>query len=228
MGSRYAVAAIAAAGLVFVVIAVQLLATRPSTLPAASGALDLPSPRTKGPLSLEEALAGRRSVRDFSTEPLTTSEIGQILWAGQGVTDAAGRRTAPSAGGLYPLELYVVSPDGVFHYLPDEHALATVRSGDRRPELGAAAFDQPAVRDAPLVVIVTGVLARSEAKYGPRATRYVQLEAGHAAQNLLLQAVTLGLGAVPIGAFDDARVAEVLVLPAGESPLYLVPVGHPL
>jgi SagB-type dehydrogenase family enzyme len=179
-------------------------------------------------MSLEEALARRRSIRELSGEPLTIAEIGQLLWAAQGVTDAQGRRTAPSAGALYPLELYAVTPQGVFHYLPAQHAIQAVRDGDLRPRLRSAAFDQAPIGDAPLVVVVAGVTARTAAKYGTeRARRYVDLEAGHAAQNLLLEAVALGLGGVPIGAFDDAAVSAVVGLGSGEEPLYLLAVGHP-
>lgn len=188
----------------------------------------LPSARTKGEMSLEEALAGRRSIREFSAERLTDAELGQLLWAAQGVTKAGGGRTAPSAGGLYPLELYAVTPDGIFRYVAASHGLEPFRNGDLRRELRLAALDQAAVEDAPAIVAITGVVARTSGRYGrERAIRYVDLEAGHAAQNLLLEAVALGLGGVPIGAFDDGRVREVLGASAAETPLYLLPVGHP-
>jgi SagB-type dehydrogenase family enzyme len=187
----------------------------------------LPSPRLVGDRSLEEAIANRRSIREFSDQPLSDDEIGQLLWSGQGVTDAEGRRTTPSAGGLYPLELYVVTADGVSHYLPAEHALERVLARDARSALQAAALGQAAVGDAAAVILIAAVPARTEAKYGrERAARYVQLEAGHAAQNVLLQAVSLGLGAVPIGAFDDAAVTRAVSLPKGQSPLYLLCVGR--
>ena len=187
----------------------------------------LPLPRTESPTSLEEALARRRSVREFSSETLSDGEIGQLLWAAQGITAEGGRRTAPSAGALYPLELYAVTPDGLWHYLPEDHALTRISDEDLRVELMKAALDQAAVGAAPLVVVVTGVVERTAAKYGPeRAQRYVLLEAGHAAHGLLLQAVALDLAAVPIGAFVDSEVARVLSLPAGQAPLYLLPVGR--
>lgn len=198
------------------------------TMPPAPTVLLLPSPRTVGAVSVEEALASRRSVREFASRPLSSAQVGQLLWAAQGVTDVQGRRTAPSAGALYPLELYAVSAQGTFRYLPDEHALATVRKGDQRQELRAAALGQDAVVTAPLVVVIAAVPARTAARYGQeRAIRYIQLEAGHAAQNLLLQAVALGLGSVPVGAFDDSRVAATLGLPSDQMPLYLLPVGYP-
>jgi SagB-type dehydrogenase family enzyme len=189
--------------------------------------LELPPPRTGGDLSLEEALATRRSHREFTDEALSMQDLSQLLWAAQGLTAPWGGRTAPSAGALYPLEVYVATPDGLYHYLPDGHRVEALAGGDRRSTLARAALGQDAVADAAAVVVVTAVYARTEGKYGDRAQRYVHLEAGHAAQNVLLQAVSLGLGAVPIGAFDDRAVQEVLELPADHEPLYLIPVGHP-
>jgi SagB-type dehydrogenase family enzyme len=178
-------------------------------------------------MSLEEALAGRRSIRELRADPLDDTAIGQLLWAAQGVTDEAGHRTAPSAGALYPLELYVATATGVSWYRPLTHALELVSRADRRPDLGLAALGQEVVATAPLVIVVTGVVERTAARYGGRAERYVALEAGHAAQDILLEATALGLGAVPVGAFDDATVRRVLELPADRLPLYLIPVGRP-
>jgi SagB-type dehydrogenase family enzyme len=191
-----------------------------------SGAL--PPPRLKGSQSLEEVLAARRSVRRFQPTPLTAEQIGQLCWAAQGISDrASGRRTCPSAGALYPLELYVATSEGVRHYVPASHALEDRLRGDVRTALAEAAWRQPSVAQAPAVFVLTAVVSRTERKYGQRATRYVDMEAGHAGQNLLLQAVALGLGAVPVGAFEDAKVAELLKLPTDQTPLYLIPVGQP-
>jgi len=198
-----------------------------SPAPGSLGA-PLPSPRLAGSLSLEEALAARRSVRSFTAEPLTPEEIGQLLWAAQGITDPAGLRTAPSAGARYPLQVYVVTAAGVARYVPEGHQLLRRGSTDLRADLQRAALDQPAIGEAPLVLAICAVAERTAERYGAeRAERYVAMEAGHAAQNVLLQAVSLGLGAVPIGAFDDAEVRRVLGLADGEAPLYLVPVGRP-
>lgn len=195
--------------------------------PEAEEGIALPAPRQQGPLSLEEALARRRSVREYGSRPLTWEEIGQLLWAAQGITSPQGFRTAPSAGALYPLEIYVVLPEGVYHYLPQAHQLRRTAAGDRRAALGDAAVRQRPVYEAPAVFVIAGVYQRTAAKYGQRAERYVHLEAGHAAQNLLLQAVALDLGAVTIGAFYDDQVRAVLGLRADETPLYLIPVGAP-
>lgn len=190
-------------------------------------AVELPAPRTDGPMSLERALAERRSVRDFTDERLTLEELAQLLWAAQGITADWGGRTAPSAGALYPLEVYAVTPGGLYHYLPDGHRADVLRADDLRRPLAAAALGQSAVAEAPAVLVIAAAFRRTEVKYGERAERYVHLEAGHAAQNVLLQAVALGLGGVPIGAFSDREVQRVLGLPADHEPLYLIPVGHP-
>ncbi|MCK4962680.1 MAG: SagB/ThcOx family dehydrogenase, partial [Anaerolineales bacterium] len=180
------------------------------------------------PVSLEETLLRRRSVREFSSDTLSINEISQLLWAAQGITDPRGFRTAPSAGALYPLELYVLTQEGVFHYDVQAHALETLIEGDLRQDLYRAALNQEAILQAPLTVVITAIYARIEVRYGrARSPRYVHLEAGHAAQNILLQAVSLNLGSVLIGAFEDSRVQTVLELPSDHEPLYLIPVGHP-
>jgi SagB-type dehydrogenase family enzyme len=204
----------------------------PQTLARPTASLEttiaLPTPALAGTMSLEEALAQRRSVREFDDVPLTTAEVGRLLWAAQGITNDLGFRTAPSAGALYPLEIYMVTAQGVFHYEPRGHRLLLLRPGDVRAELYGAALSQEPVRQAPTLFVVAAVYERTAQKYGTeRSPRYVHLEAGHAAQNLLLQATALGLGAVPIGAFDDRGVQAALGLSADQAPLYLIPVGHP-
>jgi len=189
--------------------------------------IDLPPPSLEGPISVDEALSARRSVREFTSEELTTAEIAQLLWAGQGINRDSGGRTNPSAGGLYPLELYLLSVDGMLHYSPEGHRAEVVSTVDLRADLQRVALDQEAVGEAPAVLVICGVYSRTETRYGSRAERYVHLEAGHVAQSMLLQAVALDLGGVPIGAFDDAGVQRVLDLPSSHQPLYLIPIGHP-
>ncbi len=189
--------------------------------------IKLPRPRLRGRLSLEEALARRRSMRRFIKRGLTLDELSQLLWAAQGITVGWGGRTAPSAGALYPLEVYAVTPEGLYRYLPQDHKIVLRSRGDLRPKLWEVGFWQDAIKEAPVVFVIAAVYERTSVAYGARAERYVQLEAGHAAQNLLLQAVALSLGGVPIGAFYDEGVREVLSLPADHKPLYLIPVGHP-
>lgn len=187
----------------------------------------LPSPDRVNGMALHEALDRRRSVRSFASTPLTEAELGQLLWAAQGVNRDDGRRTAPSAGATYPLELLVATADGLYRYDVADHALRSVTPGDVRSAIGEAALAQTWIADAPAVVVIAAEQERTAARYGARSERYVALEAGHAAQNLLLEAVALGLGAVPVGAFDDDRLSSVLGLERGEKPLYIVPVGRP-
>jgi SagB-type dehydrogenase family enzyme len=201
------------------------VAQMPADVPG-SGETILPSPRLEGEMSLEEAIARRRSVREFGVEPLSWEEISQLLWSAQGITDPRGLRAAPSAGALYPLEVYVAVAEGAYHYLPQKQALKLVTERDLRHDLWEAGLRQDVLRQAPAIFVIAAVYERTEAKYGDRAERYVQMEAGHAAQNLLLQAVALDLGAVSIGAFYDEQVADALGLPADHRPLYLIPVGH--
>lgn len=198
------------------------------SIPKSSDVVALPRPEHVGQMSVEEALARRRSVREFSRKQLTNQQLGQLCWAAQGITHPDGRRTAPSAGALYPLELYVVTPSGLFHYQPEKHQLQVLDRRDFRENLYRAALGQDCVREAAAVFVVIGKYGRTAGKYGDaRSPRYVHLEAGHTAENLLLQAVALQLGAVPVGAFDDAQVQKVLSLSSDEQPLYLIPVGHP-
>jgi len=191
------------------------------------GTVRLPKPAVRGTVSVEEALQKRSSVRDFSAQPLTAAQISQLLWAAQGTTRSWGARTAPSAGALYPLEMYVALPEGLFRYRSRGHELERMSALDLRGPLGGAALGQGPVREAAAVFVIAGVQERTAVKYGTRSERYVKIEAGHTAQNLMLQAVSLGLGSVPIGAFHDGQVRQVLGLPAGQEPFYLIPVGHP-
>ncbi|MGR8941661.1 MAG: SagB/ThcOx family dehydrogenase [Gammaproteobacteria bacterium] len=188
----------------------------------------LPPPSLKGQMSLEESILNRRSIREFGTKPLTIEQIGQLLWAAQGITETdKGLRAAPSAGALYPLETYVVLPSGIYHYNPARHDLNRVVEGDKRHELQKAAGGQEAIGSAPAVFVFAAVYERIAVKYGERANLYVPIEAGHACQNMLLQATALKLAGVPVGAFDDGRVAEVVKLAKHERALYLLPVGYP-
>lgn len=192
----------------------------------------LPAPRAHDGGPLNEAIANRRSHRSFRRGALTLSQVSQLLWAAQGITDQAGRRTAPSAGALYPLEIYLVAgraeglEPGVYRYLPRGHRLRPVIRGDRRSELGLAALGQPWVARSAAVLLVAADFSRTTQKYGQRGRRYVCIETGHAAQNVLLEATSLGLGAVTVGAFDDAAVGRIAGLPPNEQPLYLIAIGR--
>jgi SagB-type dehydrogenase family enzyme len=201
--------------------------------PADHSFITLPAPRLTGPVSLEESLNARRSVREFTDEPLSLLEVSQLLWAAQGITSPTGGRTAPSAGGLYPLEIYLVAgtvrnlPAGIYHYVPDGHQLSLISAGDYLQKLSQASLGQKAVAAAAVDLVISSVYDRTTKKYGERGVRYADIEAGHAAQNIVLQAVAIRLGAVTIGAFDDIQVKKLLSLAEVETPLYVIPVGYP-
>ncbi len=197
---------------------------------AQTSTIALPKPDLAGKVTLERALAHRRSTREYARGALTLAEVSQLLWAAHGVTGPGGRRTTPSAGALYPLEIDLVAGDvtglapGVYRYLPQVHALQRRLSGDRRDALAKAALDQGSVRTAAAVVAVSAVVQRTAAKYRERAPRYVDIEVGAVGQSVSLEAAALGLGTVLVGAFDDAGVARVL--DAAEAPLLLLPLGR--
>lgn len=197
--------------------------------PEAHVKITLPAPERTGRMPLEQTLAHRRSLREFSARPLSRQELSQLLWAAQGITAPDGRRTAPSAGALYALEVYVATADGFFHYAPAKHELELQSETDLRPTLYWAAQCRTFLREAAAVFVITAVYERIERKYGQeRSPLYVHLEAGHVAQNLLLQAVSLDLGGVPVGGFYEDQVGKAISLPSSEKALYLVAVGHPL
>jgi len=200
----------------------------------------LPAPKLDGEVSVEKALANRRSHRQFQDKSISTEQLSQILWAAYGITspraDApslrGGLRTAPSAGATYPLEIYVVVGNveglepGVYRYVSEEHKLVKTVIGDIRNELTEAALGQRMISAAPVTVFYSAILERTTERYGDRGIYYVYIELGHSAQNVYLQAEALQLGTCAIGAFTDERIREILNLPENEVPLYLMPIGH--
>jgi SagB-type dehydrogenase family enzyme len=205
----------------------------PQGLAETENTFSLPAPRLDGPVSVERALQLRRSLRNYSRAALSLEETAQLLWAAQGVTSRSGYRTAPSAGALYPLETILCAgragtlPPGVYKYRPARHDLILLADGDRRAELAEAALGQAWIRQAPATIALAAVFARITGRYQQRGIRYAWMEAGHAAQNVCLQAVALGLGAVPVGAFDDRAVQRILRMSSEEEPLYLIAAGRP-
>lgn len=200
--------------------------------PGSKDVVKLPEPMYSSKTSVEKALLERRSVREYKDVPLTLHEVSQLLWAAQGITGFRGFRTAPSAGALYPLEVYVVVGNvdnltaGVYKYKPRGHELVRVAEGDRRGELSTAALGQYCVRNGAAVIVFSAVYERTTQKYGKRGLRYVHMEVGHAAQNVYLQAVSLNLGTVAVGAFDDSRVKSIVAMTPGEEPLLIMPAGR--
>jgi SagB-type dehydrogenase family enzyme len=195
----------------------------------------LPPPRERGETSLEETVARRRSVRDYKGEPLSLSQLSQLLWAAQGLTDARGLRAVPSAGATYPLDVFTfIGRDGVkglepgiYHYNVAKHSLTLHKEGDQRGELAVAAQDQEFIARAPVDIVICAIYQRTCMHYGRRGERYVHMEVGHAGENISLQAVALGLATVMVGAFNDEQVSAVMGLAKEVKPLYIIPLGKP-
>ena len=196
----------------------------------------LPRPELEGKVSLEEAIARRRSVRRYRAEPLTLSQLSQVLWSAQGITAGGELRAAPSAGATYPLELFAFVGKqaidgleaGIYHYEVDSHSLVCSQRGDLRRELARAALDQGFIVSAPVDIVICAIYTRTSYTYGRRGERYVHMEVGHVGENIHLQAIALGLATVEVGAFDDEEVRKVLDVEERIKPLYIMPLGRPL
>ena len=189
--------------------------------------IKLRQPKEKGSISIEETLHQRRSVRDYKRGPLSLDLVSQLLWAASGKN--LYRRTAPSAGATYPLEIYLAAGEveglepGIYHYSPSGNYPEIVIEGDVRSGLSRVALGQEMIEEAPVSIIIAADYSRTTGRYGQRGIRYVHMEVGHVGQNVSLQAIALGLGAVMIGAFEDQKVKEVLGIE--EDPLYIIPIG---
>ncbi len=188
--------------------------------------VNLSEPKKTGRMSLEQAIASRRSRREFLPKPLSLEQIGQLAWAAQGRGSGGRYRTTPSAGATYPLELFIVTVDGLFHYRPAKHALEQLVDKDLREELCSAAWGQEFIKAAPVTFVFTAEFNRTTGHYGKRGVRYVYMEAGHVAQNVHLQAEAMGLGSVAVGAFEDISVGKVLLLPDDLESIYMVTIGY--
>jgi SagB-type dehydrogenase family enzyme len=181
---------------------------------------------------IEELIEKRRSVRKYTDRELSGSVISRILWTAQGISSEGGLRTSPSAGALYPLEIHVVAGEvsglepGIYRYIPEEHTLVQEIAGDLREKLSKAVLSQPMVKNAFASIVISAVYPRITSKYGKRGIRYAHMEAGHAAQNVYLMGVELGIGTCAIGAFEDEEVRKVLKMPVNEDPLYIMPLGY--
>lgn len=188
--------------------------------------ISLPKPEIKGEKSLEECIYERESIRHFENKAIDIEKISQILWATQG--KKGEKRTVPSAGATYPLEIYVILRDkGFFNYNFKKHMLELISEEDLSKKLARASWDQNFIAEAYMNVIICAEFSRTTIRYGQRGVRYVFIEVGHCAQNVHLETVALGLASVPIGAFEDDNVSEVLNLPKKIEPLYIIPIGYP-
>jgi len=196
--------------------------------PGAGDTISLPPAPTRGTVSIEEAIWWRRSVRTFTDQAPTPEVVSKLLWAAQGITEPAqGLRSAPSAGGTYPIEIFLATPEYCAQYVPERHCLVIRMREDVRPALVKAALDQSWFAKAPLVFVFTAVVSRTARRYEERANLYVPIEVGCASENLMLEAAALGWGSVAVGAFRDREVSEALELPRGWEPYLIVPVGMP-
>jgi SagB-type dehydrogenase family enzyme len=213
----------------FVLLMISGLSVCPETANSFVTIIRLPEPHLNSSVSLEQAIENRRSVRDFTAKELKIEQIGQLCWSAQGITDPnRNLRAAPSAMAIYPMQLNVVLTDGLYIYDSNDHALIKYINTDIRPMLYAASFKQQVVRDSPCIFIISGSAKKIEPKFRGKGERFICLEAGHIAQNIHLQAVTLDLGSVPIGDFDPKAVAKICKLAEDMEPLYLVCVGNPV
>jgi SagB-type dehydrogenase family enzyme len=197
--------------------------------------MKLPPPSRHGTVSIEQAIKQRRTIRSFTSRALSLNQLSQLLWSASGITEVNGyKRAAPSAGALYPMDLYVVVGQdcvppmeaGVYHYRPGEHQLFEVLKGDMRSSVARASLSQMWMSDAPLTMVITAEYQRATVKYGQRGIKYALIEAGHMGQNIFLQAQSLDLEAGIVGAFHDAELVEVMNLPPAHEPILLMPVGY--
>jgi len=197
--------------------------------------MKLPHEKTQGTVSVEQAISQRRTVRAFMSEPLDLHQLSQLLWTAQGITEKSGfKRSAPSAGALYPVDVYVVAGKdsvakieaGVYHYEPKGHMFSLVTRGDLRGALSRASLSQMWMAKAPVNIVITAEYNRVTVKYGKRGVRYAMIEAGHIGQNLFLQAEALGLKAGIVGAFHDNEIIRVMNIPSSHEPLLIMPIGY--
>lgn len=211
--------------------------TETPTTVAIANPVSLPKPMLTSRTSVEAAMQARRSRRDFTSDSLNIKQVGQMLWAAQGVTADWGGRTAPSAKSAYPLTVYLVAnrvvdlTPGIYQYVPGEreavHQIQLIKQGDLHATIGTA-IGQNAATNPPALIIIAGDMAKmAKAFDGVRNDNNVYLEAGHTAQNIYLQAESLGLGMVTIAGFDGAKVAAATGIPANETIIYAIPFGIP-
>jgi SagB-type dehydrogenase family enzyme len=209
----------------------------PNKHPREEALIKLPLPTWHGTVSVEQAIKQRRTVRSFASRALTVGQLSQLLGSAGGITETNGyKRAAPSAGALYPMDLYVVVGQnrlppidaGVYRYVPGQHQLSEVLKGDLRSSIAMAALSQMWMAEAPLIMVITAEYRRAAVKYGQRGMRYALIEAGHMGQNIFLQAQALGLEAGIVGAFHEAELIDAVHIPSAHEPILLMPVGYAL
>ena len=195
----------------------------------------LPTPSFDGDVSLEKAIRVRRTVRSFNGEALSLDQLSQLLWSAQGITEQDGfKRAAPSAGALYPMDIYAVvgsgcvegMDPGVYHYEPDGHSISLGRGEDARGDVAKVSLGQAWMAQAPLNLVITVEYRRITGKYGQRGMRYAMIEAGHIGQSIFLQAQAMGLAAGIVGAFEDDKLIRVIGIRENREPLLIMHVGY--
>jgi SagB-type dehydrogenase family enzyme len=233
---KYYIVLVLALALIAAYVIVQLAFVEEVVFPATcsddsqQSRILLPEPEFKG-MALEDAIAGRRSERDFSSEEMALSELSMLLWAGSGITGGQELRSAPSAGALYPIDIYVVpgrvvgASCGMYRYLPESHELALVKEGNFSKELYEASYGQPHIRNAAVLLVLISAPEKTVSKYGEAGEDYVLIEAGHIAQNILLQAESLGIKSVPVGGFDRQAAAASLGIGRDKETIYIIAAG---
>jgi len=195
----------------------------------------LPDPMIDGDVSLERTIHQRRTIRSFEGRALTLKQLSQLFWSAQGITGAGGfKRAAPSAGALYPMDIYgVIGRDciekldaGIYLYEPADHSISLVKEGDFRRDVAIASLGQMWMAHAPLTLVITAEYSRITVKYRQRGIRYAMMEAGHIGQNIFLQSEAMGLAAGIVGAFEDQEVIQVMGGKKAHEPLLIMPVGY--
>ena len=193
--------------------------------------IKLPDPQQSNCNAIEEALFKKRSIAKYKNVPITCSDLSQVLWASQGIAESKDPKKSPSTEALFPLEVYAIIanvigiPAGIYQYRPHTNELVRIAAGDMRNEIAKAALGRKSVRTAPAVIVVSAVYVRTTSKLGEKGIRYAHMEAGHAAQNISLQAVALNLGSVMIGSFHESDLKKIMHMDDREQPMYIIPVG---
>jgi len=208
-------------------------------MPGVGELVSLPAPEGS---ALLELLAARESCREYELRNMPLETLSTILKCAYGITrtfqlpkvGGAYFRTVPSAGGLFPLEVYVLARevngviDGIYHYSLRDHSLALLREGRWFAELDRVMIPAPFIRNANLIFFLSAVFKRTQKKYGPRGYRYILLEAGHVAQNLCLVATEQKLGSLCMGGYSDSKLNRFLGFDGvDEAVVYSVAVGYP-
>ena len=193
---------------------------------------NLPEPNLQSNFSLEQALKQRRSRRDFSDNPISLNQLSQVLWAAYGITKEPIYKTAPSAGAIYPMTIYVSTckvknmENGFYRYIPETHSLKLIDDNNYKKIIYKLGYRQNCLKNPAFTILMAANFNKIENRYGNKAKRYTFMEAGHISQNIYLQVESLGLGTVAVGAFNEASMNKNLPVKAEENIIYIMPIGN--